>query len=167
MFCSLPWLFVCLRMQMCTSKKKMSTYTSNECSYVRGPLRECLWARWLRPTLLLHTTCVRCSSRRLEDLFCTRKIVRNFSSAFPVLWIFLNNIRVNTVISWNGHNSFLRIFLRVKFSASYYTSAWEASCSDFFFKQSRSNVNRKHWLTDPATAAGVTICLLFFPDKLQ
>jgi len=25
--------------------------------YVRGPLRECLWARRLRRTLLLHTTC--------------------------------------------------------------------------------------------------------------
>jgi len=44
---------------MCTSQKKnMWMYTSNEYSYVRGPLRECLWARRLRPTLLLHATCV-------------------------------------------------------------------------------------------------------------
>jgi len=28
-------------------------------SCVQGPLQECLWGRRLRPTLLLHTTCVR------------------------------------------------------------------------------------------------------------
>ena len=29
------------------------------CLWVRGPLRECLWARRFQATLILHTTCVR------------------------------------------------------------------------------------------------------------
>jgi len=44
---------------MSRSKKIMWIYTSNEFSHVQGLLRECLWARRLLSTLLLHTTCVR------------------------------------------------------------------------------------------------------------
>ena len=52
---------VCLNVCVCEcllqNNMRMSTW--NQYSWVRGPLRECLRARRLRPTLLLHTTCVR------------------------------------------------------------------------------------------------------------
>jgi len=56
-------------------------YTSNEYSYFWGPLRECLWARQLRPTLLLHTTCVRFGcTRRTSCVAASNKNKKQKSS---------------------------------------------------------------------------------------
>ena len=55
----------------------------------------------------------------------------NFFSKFRVLETFSNNVKVNPVVSWNGHNSFQRIqFFSI--SAFYYTSASGAFPFIFF-----------------------------------
>ena len=56
----------------------------------------------------------------------------NFSSEFWVLGNFSSNVKINPEISWNGHNSFQRIF-PFKFSAFYYTSALGAFPFIFLF----------------------------------
>ena len=63
-------------------------YTSNEYSYVRGPLRECLWARRLRPTLLLYTNCVRfdCTRRARVWRLQTKKKNKGSISFLSNVW---------------------------------------------------------------------------------
>jgi len=68
----------------------------------------------------------------------------NFFSECWVLGTFSSNIKVNPVISWNGHNSVQRN-ITFKFSAFCYTSTLGASC--FFSRKEHSNVCDKHWLT--------------------
>jgi len=70
----------------------------------------------------------------------------NFFSKFRVLETFSNNVKVNPVVSWNGHNSFQRIqFFSI--SAFYYTSASGAFPFMFLFRKEPFKYGEKYWLT--------------------
>jgi len=68
------------------------------------------------------------------------------SSEFQPWGTLSNNVRVNPVISWNGHNSFQRI---LPSNSRHFTipQPGELFHSGFFFEKSHSNVCEKYWLT--------------------
>jgi len=74
--------------------------------------------------------------RRSQDQICSRTSLDSwiFSSEFWVLGTFSSNVEVNSVNSWNGHNSFQRIF-PLKFSEFYNTSTSGAFLLMFLFRK--------------------------------
>ena len=84
-FCSIPRLFVCLRMRMSSSQeysnvyvecllhKNIRMYTSNQYPYVRGPLRECRSIRSGASGLPYYCALLVCVSEVIELLAVWRQ----------------------------------------------------------------------------------------------
>jgi len=92
-FCSIPRLFVCLRMRMSTSKQYANVYV-NQYSRVRGPLRECRPIRSGASGLPYYCAPLVCISVVMELLAVwrhykpkTKNTVDPISTVFSSRWI--------------------------------------------------------------------------------
>jgi len=108
--------------------------TSSQCGWRWHPSVFCTWRGTCRPD----------AGRRTKFASVKSLDSSEFSSEFSDLKILSSNVKVNPVISWNGHNSFHRIFplnsqdfttpqIFFKFSGFDYTS------NSFLIKPLRTN----------------------------
>jgi len=88
---------------------------------------------------------------RSQDQICSRKRFRFLELFLRILSSWNFNVKVNPIISWNGHNSFQRIFL---FKSRHFNTPQPRGLllSRFFFENVRSNVCEKYWLTKDCSA---------------